>query len=132
MFSFSQQSLDNLAECDPQLQELFNEVIKYFDCSVICGFRNEKDQHEAFLEGFSETDWPDSKHNSTPSKAVDVVPYYSDRISREKAANHYFFAGFVKAVALLKGIKIRCGADWNGDNDTTNQALKDPCHFEVE
>ena len=132
MFSFSQQSLDNLAECDPQLQELMNEVIKYFDCAIICGHRGQVEQHKAFIEGNSEVDWPNGKHNSIPSKALDALPYYSDRISRESAQNHYFFAGFVKAIAIKMGIKVRIGADWNGDKNTLNQSLKDPCHIEVE
>lgn len=131
MPTFSPSSLEKLSECDQRLQELFYEVIKSFDCTIVCGYRGEKDQNKAFEEGNSEVEWPNSKHNSTPSKAVDVYPYYPSGIRWTDSEGHYFFAGFVKATALKMGIKIRLGADFDSDNDTQDQKLKDPCHFEV-
>lgn len=129
---FSAESLSNLAECDPQLQEVFFEVIKHIDCSIICGHRGEIAQHKAFLEGNSQLDWPESKHNSTPSKALDAIPYYKEASKRTKTENMYLFVGIVKGIAISKGIKIRGGDDWDGDNDTQDQEFHDPGHFEVE
>lgn len=129
---FSSKSLSNLKECDPQLQELFFEVIKTVDCSITCGHRPQVEQHEAFLSGKSEVDWPDSKHNLTPSKALDAYPYYPGGIRWKDTQGHYFFAGRVKEIANRLGINLRCGADFDGDNDTQDQKLHDPGHFEVE
>ena len=53
MPSFGKQSQANLATCHPDLQTLFREVIKYFDCTIIEGFRNEADQNKAFAAGNS-------------------------------------------------------------------------------
>jgi peptidoglycan L-alanyl-D-glutamate endopeptidase CwlK len=54
------------------------EAIKVTDFSVICGFRGEKEQNEAYARGHSKLKWPQSKHNQTPSMAVDIVPYPID------------------------------------------------------
>jgi peptidoglycan LD-endopeptidase CwlK len=132
MPTFSASSQANLAECDQRLQDLFNEVIKSFDCTIICGHRGEEAQHKAFLEGNSKLDWPNGEHNTTPSKAVDVMPCYPDGIRWKDEHGLYFFAGFVKATALKMGILLRWGGDWDGDDDTQDQTFNDPDHFEVK
>ena len=75
---FGSRSRKNLATCDEDLQDLFNEVIKYVDCSVICGHRNKEDQDKAFKEKRTKVKFPNGRHNSNPSRAVDVVPYPID------------------------------------------------------
>ena len=50
MPKFSKRSLDNLATADIRLQNLFNEVIKFYDCTVICGHRGKEDQDRAYRE----------------------------------------------------------------------------------
>ena len=42
---FGRTSLKRLNTCDEDLQALFKEVVKYFDCSVIEGHRNEARQN---------------------------------------------------------------------------------------
>jgi len=71
---FSKISKARLATCHPDLQRLFTEVIKEYDCAILCGYRTEKDQEEAFLNGSSNAHWPDSPHNKKPSIAVDARP----------------------------------------------------------
>ena len=44
MPKFGNRSKQRLETCHEDLQEIFNEVIKYFDCSVLCGHRGEEDQ----------------------------------------------------------------------------------------
>lgn len=73
MPALSKSSLEKLATCDKRLQKLVLEVAKKIDCSVICGHRNEVDQTEAYRSGHSKVKFPNSKHNSYPSKAVDFV-----------------------------------------------------------
>jgi len=72
---FSKKSLDKLHECHPLLQTVMLGVIKRFDISVLCGHRGEAEQNAEHAGGNSKLKWPASKHNKTPSEAVDVVPY---------------------------------------------------------
>ena len=45
---FGKRSKENLTSCDKQLQNVFNEVIKYVDCSVLEGYRDEKRPNRLF------------------------------------------------------------------------------------
>ena len=78
MPKFSQASFSKLATCHIDLQCLFYEVIKYFDCTILEGYRNEVDQDKAFASGHTKLHWPNGKHNRNPSMAVDVTPYPVD------------------------------------------------------
>lgn len=112
-----------------KLQDIFFEVIKGYDCSILCGFRDEAAQNEAFHTGRSKKQWPNSKHNGTPSLAVDVAPY---PIDWDDERRFYHFAGYVKGIADQLGISIRWGGDWDGDNDLNDQHFFDLVHFELE
>lgn len=125
---FSAKSKENLQSCDQELQDLFNEVIKRYDCTVICGFRIEEAQTEAFRTGVSKVNWPNSNHNIYPSNAVDVAPCPIDWGNRKR---FYMFIGYVLATADQMGIKIRSGGDWDGDKDITDQTFFDLPHFEL-
>lgn len=125
---FSQLSIDRLNTCDCRLQKVFLEVIKHFDCAVIWGHRSEEDQNSAYAQGFSKLKWPESKHNSLPSKAVDVVPYPIDWADR---ARFYFFAGHVQMTAKMMDMKLRWGGDWDGDTEVADQTFFDLAHFEL-
>lgn len=128
MPKFGPVSTANLAQAHPDLQDLFNEVIKHFDCSVICGHRGEKEQTAAFVADASKVQWPDSKHNQYPSMAVDVIPYPSDW---EDTARMTYLAGVVMGIAKMKGISIRWGRDWDSDTDLNDQTFNDYPHFEL-
>lgn len=121
-------SLERLSTCDQRLQDIIHEVIKHFDCTVTCGHRNEADQEEAFRTGKSTVQFPNSKHNSLPSMAIDVVPYPVDWNDLKR---FYYFAGFVMATAASKGIKLRFGGDWNGDTQVKDNNFNDLPHFEI-
>jgi peptidoglycan L-alanyl-D-glutamate endopeptidase CwlK len=133
---FSQLSKTKLATCHIDLQVLFNEVVKYYDCTVVCGYRGEGEQTEAWVKGNSQLKWPNSKHNSTPSNAVDVVPFEKSGVDYGKMQSA-FFAGMVKGIAIelkRKGTithDIRIGLDWNGNNDVDDTKFWDACHFEI-
>lgn len=75
---FSNTSLDRLATCDERLQALCHEVIQVFDFTVLEGHRGKAAQDAAVAKGASKAAWPTSKHNSTPSLAVDVAPWPVD------------------------------------------------------
>ena len=88
------ESLANLATCHVDLQDLIEHVAagidrgdlawaKIRDIKVTCGYRGKVAQDAAVANGFSKAPWPTSKHNTTPSDAVDVVPYpelWSDEV----------------------------------------------------
>lgn len=133
MPKFSQRSIDKLKTCNPDLQLLFIEVIKHWDCTIICGYRGEEKQNRAYFEGRSTKKFPEGKHNEEPSKAVDAVPYPINWEIRnpKDLARWYAFAGFVLGVASQLGLSIRWGGDWDSDKDFKDQSFDDLPHFEV-
>ena len=128
MPEFGPTSKANLATCDERLQRLFNVVVMYYDCSVICGFRGEIDQNRAFLEGKSKKMWPHGEHNKQPSRAVDVLPFPIDWNDTNRMR---FFAGYVLGVAKMLGLSVRWGGDWDSDRDLKDQTFNDLPHFEL-
>ena len=125
---FGSRSRKNLETCDEDLQALFSEVIKYFDCTVIQGHRGKEEQNKYFDEGKSKVKYPNGRHNANPSNAVDVVPY---PIDWEDTDRMYYFAGFVKGVAFKLGIPVRWGGDWNDNTEVKDTNFKDLPHFEL-
>ena len=128
MPNFGKKSRDQLATCDNRLQMVFNEVIKYVDCSILEGYRNEKDQNEAFRKGNSKVKYPDGRHNTSPCFAVDVLPYPIDWKDYERMT---LFAGYVIGTAEQMGIKLVWGNDWDRDFQTKDTNFKDYPHFEL-
>ena len=127
MPKFGRKSRVQLSSCHADLQKLFNEVIKYYDCTVIEGYRSNEDQLKAFNAGKSKIK-SGGKHNHLPSLAADVVPWPIDWGDKNR---FYHFVGYVKATADQLNIKIRCGADWDNDNDLNDQTFFDLAHFEL-
>jgi hypothetical protein len=134
MPKFSQKSEDKLATCDYRLQEILNEVIKYYDCTIIFGHRDKTAQDKAYAEGKSTKKWPNSKHNTSPSKAVDVAPWpipkdwghkWKDRVKFYELKAIMFYE------AKKRGYKLRYGGDWDMDEDYTDNTFDDLVHFEV-
>lgn len=135
MPTFSKTSELRLAECHQDLQKLFHHVIQYYDCSIVCGFRNKEEQEKAFTDGFSRVHYPGT-HSTKPSIAVDAAPYEGNQIDWSKIQSSYF-AGYVQATAdrlwtigLMKH-RIRNGADWDSDHDVDDTKFWDACHFEL-
>ena len=134
MPSFGTVSLSRLTTCYPDLQILFAVVVEKFDCSVLCGHRDEAGQTAAYESGNSQVEYPNSKHNSYPSMAVDVAPYPVDW---DDIHRFYYFAGQVMAIAAMlyeKGEmehKVRWGGDWDGDTQVKDNKFNDLVHFEL-
>ena len=125
---FSVRSQNNLGTCHSDLRRIFEEVIKEFDCTVLCGYRNEVDQEKAFAEGRTKVHFPRSKHNHFLSIAVDVVPYPIDWDNIERFKE---LAKHVHAVADRFGIAVRHGADWNRNGIYTDEKFVDWPHWEL-
>ena len=113
---------------EEDLQDLFNEVIKHVDCSVICGHRNKQEQNEAFEKKRTKVKYPNGRHNAKPSMAADVVPYPIDWDDRER---FHLFAGFVLGIAQSMEINIRWGGDWNKNFEVDDNNFDDFPHFEL-
>ena len=130
MSQFGSSSQAKLATCSIKLQDLLNEVVKHYDCKVISGHRTLKEQMELYELGRSTKDGVErkSKHQTRPSKAVDVVPYPVDWEDLERFRA---FGGFVLGVASQMGVKIRWGGDWDSDWTFTDQRFIDLPHFEI-
>lgn len=150
MAKFSKASKDKLNTAHKDLQIVFNEVIKYFDCTILCGLRTPKEQFELFKKGreFINGEWiktgsvvtyvdgtdKKSKHNENPSHAIDAVPYPIewDNLNRMR-----LFAGYVLGISkiLKEQGKIEndivWGADWDSDTFMKDHTFSDFPHFQI-
>jgi len=134
MPAFSNRSNQRLNTCHDDLQRIMREVVREFDCSILCGHRGEVTQNRLKAEGKSQLSYPESKHNSLPSMAVDVAPYPINWHDRER---FHYFAGYVMGVAerLRQEGKIRSylrwGGDWDRDTQVSDNSFDDLVHFEI-
>ena len=119
---FSTKSKSKLHSCDERLINLFNKVVKHFDCMVLEGHRGEEKQNAAYDKGNSKVRYPNGKHNQSPSVAVDVAPYPIDWTDRDR---FHYFGGYVLGVAKQMGLTIRWGGDWNMDTKTKDNKFDD-------
>lgn len=132
MPEFSKLSEIRLATCDPRLQSILREAIKRVDFTVLCGHRGQEEQDEAYQRGTSKLRWPQSKHNSLPSQAVDIAPWFPDvKIDWKDSAAFARLAGYIQRIADEQGIKIRWGGDWDGDWRSLDERFVDLPHIEI-
>lgn len=138
MPSYSNRSILRLETCHPDLQLVFNEVIKFYDVTILYGHRSASEQFELFKKGRREskgvwivdnkskivtyrdgTNKP-SNHQKSPSTAIDIIPYPFDNDWYGPEFN--FMAGVVLRIAHEMGIGLRWGGRWK---------WKDRPHFEL-
>jgi peptidoglycan LD-endopeptidase CwlK len=120
MPKFSERSLQQLNTCCHELQDICNEAIKEMDFTVICGHRGEKEQNEAFERGASKLKYPNSKHNTNPSIAVDIAPYPIKWTDKKRFIE---LSKIMKRIAKEKNIELVWGGDWK---------MQDLVHFEIK
>ena len=132
---YSRLSRERRDTCHPALRLLFDEVIKVFDCTVLCGHRGEEEQNLAFSRGDSRCEWDESSHNQMPSLAIDVAPYYIGlphvKWTQQSLRRWYYFGGMVVVLAGVMGIPIRWGGDWDRDTYVLDQKFMDLPHYEL-
>ena len=126
---FGSRSKSRLSTCDDRLQDLFKQVVKGFDCTVIEGHRGKEKQNAAYAKGNSKLKYPKGKHNKMPSIAVDVAPYPVDWSDRDR---FLYFGGYVLGIAKQMGLNIRWGGDWDMDTQTKDNRFDDLVHFEIK
>lgn len=137
-FKFSDHSLLQLKTLHPDLQTICSYVIQRHDFRIDVGHRGESDQNEAFRAGKSKLKFPQSKHNSNPSHAMDLLPFVGGKfIGWLELGQWRFFAGRVLGTADMLytmgeiGHRLRWGGDWDGDNDMRDNTFNDLPHFEL-
>ncbi len=134
MPKFSDRSLEKLSTSHVDLQTIFNEIVKHFDCTILSGYRSEDDQNAAYRDGLSQMKYPNSMHNTSPSMGVDVIPYPVDWNDLHRI---YYFAGYVKGMAdnlyynHKIDFKLRWGGDWDRDTEVKDNKFNDLVHFEL-
>jgi len=150
MYSFGSKSKAQLDTCHKDIQAILNEVIKYFDFSVLEGIRTAERQFSLFTEGKSKLDGitKKSKHQGRENEdgvivsyAVDIMPYkkgtnaFSGKVKDKM--RFYYLMGMVRAVSerlYAEGKithKVRFGLDWDGDDNFEDQSFDDLPHFEL-
>jgi peptidoglycan L-alanyl-D-glutamate endopeptidase CwlK len=128
---FGKRSRERLKGVDSKLVNVLNEVVKYFDITIIEGLRSQKRQNELVAQGKSKTKF--GKH--VQGKAVDIAPYPIDWDSRD---DFHYLGGFVLGVASKMGIDIRWGGDWSDSSlsknarTTKDNNFDDLVHFEIK
>jgi len=138
-FKFGARSLERLNTCHPTLQYVIREAMIYdlMDFTVLVGHRDQAAQEEAFFKGASKLRWPDSKHNSFPSLAIDIAPWpirwgeVGGPTRIKDIGRFYKLAGIVLATSRQLEIPIRWGGDWNMNGDVYDQDFDDLAHFEL-
>lgn len=133
MAKFGSSSLKQRETLHPRLKRVLDEAIKYYDFTIIEGFRGRAAQEKAFAAGKSKLPWPKGNHNSFPSKAADLAPFPVDWSDRSQALVRFgILAGVIKACADRLKVKIRWGADWNRNWDPRDETFLDWGHFELD
>jgi len=128
---FGKRSKQRLKGVDSRLVSVLNEVVKYFDITVIEGLRSQERQNELVAQGKSKTKF--GKH--VQGKAVDIAPYPIDWESRD---DFHYLGGFVLGVASKMGIDVRWGGDWSDSSlsknarTTKDNNFDDLVHFEIK
>ena len=110
MYKYGKRSMQRLDTVHEDLQSICHELIKHMDVTVLCGHRGEKEQNAAFNRGASKLQWPRSKHNSMPSRAVDLAPWPLDW---DNIARFNEMCDLVEAIAKDLGVKVRMGRDFS-------------------
>jgi len=154
MPQFGKKSETNLSMVHYVLADLCQYVVSNFDITILTGHRNEADQNAAHESGASSKQWPNSKHNSMPSMAVDAAPYpipenwgdlegqtlhardldWKERVKFYEMVAVFRFAWTEmcdRYPLLADQYEIRFGADWDGDGDYRDQKFDDLVHIEI-
>jgi len=131
MYNFGKKSRERLDTCHPDIIKIMEEVIKFYDFSVIEGIRSAERQQKLFKEGKSQLDGINKMsrhqdHGDGLSHAIDIMPYYKgfNPFQSENGPKvFYYMAGLVMATAerlLKEGIiehKVIWGGNWDSDMD---------------
>ena len=138
MAKFSITSQSKLAMCHGDIIEVMSRAIQLFDFTVLYGYRTLLEQHKLYLQGRELVSgiWvvrdkakivthcdgvvKKSRHNYSPSLAVDIAPYPIDWADIQRFID---MAKVVMDIAKEMDVPLRWGGDWT--------KMKDYPHFEL-
>lgn len=132
---------DRLATCEDRLSRVIRRAVELgMPVKVLEAHRNKVAQDLLFAENKSKVKWPQSKHNSFPSRAVDIAPdpvlYPTEADSRyvyaKKVGRFYYLTGKIIMLAWCEfRIRLRPGTDWDEDGEILDQEFDDLGHLEL-
>lgn len=129
---FGNRSKKNLETCHEDLQKILNKAIEYVDFGVIEGHRTKETQNHYYETGRSTLKFPQSKHNTNPSLAVDIVPYLSSKgYDWNDVDRFHNIVYFIKGIAYSMGIEVILGCDWDSDFYTKDHRFHDAPHIQL-
>lgn len=147
MAGYGKTSLSRLNTCHKDLQEVMRLVISILpytcpdsglvitDCGIIEGHRGQLLQDTYFEQQKSQVKFPNGKHNTIPSMAVDTLPMSRGKYMWSDKDLQEAYAKLVMGVAEKVGVKLRWGADWDGDgirvDKDNDEKFFDGPHFEL-
>jgi hypothetical protein len=117
-YKYSNISLLRLSTVKEPLQLLYMKMANYFDITIVFGGRTEEEQYNLFLDGLSTFDGKTDKSKHQKGEAIDAVVYFNDGTNMydDKDEDNLwrwgYFNGFLKAMALELGIRIKTGSKW--------------------
>ena len=124
-------SLRRLSTCCPTWQKIIKAAIKDspLDFGVVCGFRGEIEQEEAYRNGRSNARWGESDHNvmrgNNPwSLAVDLAPYADGRFLWEDEEAYAALAGHIMSTAARLGHRVEWGGNYASIKDLPHFSLR--------
>jgi hypothetical protein len=139
MSDFSAASRENLMGVHPTLVQILSEVTQFFDLHIPPGnVRTLADEQKLVEKHLSST--LNSLHivqKDGYSHAVDPSPTPVNWDNSPSANLTEYevrciaMSFYIKGYAQARGIKLRIGADFHGDNRTTIPAFKDLDHIEL-
>lgn len=114
-YKFSKISNERLNTCHPDLQKLMRAVMadQEMDFSILCGHREKEAQNKAVAEGHSKLKWPKSRHNKTPSLAVDVAAYPINNFDKDNTERTKKLANIIRKKAIQLGVPAFWGGAWD-------------------
>lgn len=116
MSELTERDLTRLATCHINLQKVVTKVSRQTPLMVVCGFRPEEKQNEAFKNNFSQVKWPNSKHNNMQhdkipySLAVDLAPL---PLNWHNIRHFYELAAYMWAESTKDGVRLRWGGSFS-------------------
>ena len=135
---FSNHSIQQLHTLHADLQKICRAVLPHHDFKIQQGFRDKEAQNLAVAKGYSKVRFPNSKHNSNPSMAMDLLPFVNNKfIGWDNWTQWRFFGGVVMGYAAALhdageiSHRLRWGHDFNMNNDLKDGKFIDAPHFEL-
>jgi|CEGF01.1.fsa_nt_gi peptidoglycan L-alanyl-D-glutamate endopeptidase CwlK len=160
MFSFGRKSSEVRETLCDELKLIVDSAIQVYNFSMIEGHRDQETQDRYFAKGVTKVKWPNGKHNTYPSDAVDLWPYVTNlagiRVSSALSGHpdqikalakatgktekriwelvlqeYATMKGVLMAFGKVHGVELRFGDDWDRDHDRLDQSFIDLPHVEV-